>query len=348
MQAKEKNYRLRFGVIGVGIQGEKHVKILSTHPLVEVVSICDVNPERLKEVSQKYGINKTYIDYEEMLAKERLDAVVVATPDHLHLKPVISALENGINVLLEKPMATKLDDALKMAEEAKKRGLLLYINFSNRFNPPFAIAHKKFREGELGKPLYAYFRLSDTIYVPTKMLSWASKSSVVFFLMSHTTDLARWIFNDEVRKVRAYAHYEVLESLGIRTPDYVTAVLEFRKGGRVVLESSWILPETLPSIVDFNMEIIGTRGAIYINNTFQSIAVANATRHYYPKPIVLEEVNGRFTGFVKESIFHFVDSLASKTEPLIKVKDGVENTRVLEAIVESYTRNTEIVLEENR
>ena len=57
MQAKEKNYRLRFGVIGVGIQGEKHVKILSTHPLVEVVSICDVNPERLKEVSQKYGIN---------------------------------------------------------------------------------------------------------------------------------------------------------------------------------------------------------------------------------------------------------------------------------------------------
>jgi len=52
---------------------------LSTHPLVEVVSICDVNPERLKEVSQKYGINKTYIDYEEMLAKERLDVVVVAT-----------------------------------------------------------------------------------------------------------------------------------------------------------------------------------------------------------------------------------------------------------------------------
>jgi len=336
--------KLRVAVIGVGIQGENHVKAYKTHPRVDLVAVCDINEERARAVAEKYGIGSIYRDYREMLGKEDLDLVSIATPDHLHLNPVLATVESGVNALIEKPMATSYQDALKMVKAAKKKGVKVYVNFANRFNPPFAITKKRFTAGELGKPLYAYLRLSDTIYVPTKMLSWASKTNVVFFLMSHTADLATWIFNSNVRRVRAFAHFEVLESLGIEVPDYVVAVLEFENGGRAVLESSWILPETLPSVVDFVAEFLGTKGAVYISTTRQTIEVASVESHEYPKPLNIEEVNNRLIGFVKESIHHFVDAFLEKREPIVNMEDGPRNVRILESIVKSFKEDRVIEL----
>ncbi|MCD6357528.1 MAG: Gfo/Idh/MocA family oxidoreductase, partial [Thermoproteales archaeon] len=249
---------------------------------MELVAMCDVNEPRAREIASRYGVRRYYTDYREMLEREELDLVSVATPDFLHYEPTITAIDAGVNVLVEKPLATKLEEAEEMVRRARRRGVKLYVNFSNRFNPPFAALKDSVEKGELGDLLYSYVRLSDTIYVPTKMLSWASQTNVVFFLMSHTFDLVRWIYGSEARSVRAYAEFRVLKRLGINAPDYVIAIIEFGNEARAVLESSWILPESMPSIVDFQAEFIGTRGVAYIDTTRQMISIASEA-FYYPR-----------------------------------------------------------------
>jgi len=334
---------LRTAVIGVGIQGENHIKAFKSHPLVELVAVCDINEERLRVISEKYDIPNAYLDYNEMLKNHRLDLVSVATPDFLHFQPVLAVLENKVNVLVEKPLATRVEDALKMIEKAQENNVRLFVNFGNRFNPPFAVLKEKVTNGEFGKVLYSYVRLSDTIYVPTKMLSWSSKTSVVYFLMSHTADLVRWIYGSEVESVRAYAHFEVLKSLGIDTPDYVVAFLRFYNGSMAVLESSWILPETYPSIVDFRAEFIGTKATSFINTTYQMIEISGK-KFVYPRTYSASELNGRFFGFVKESIHNIVDSLLGNTTSFTSEEDAIANVKILDAITKSYTINREVLV----
>lgn len=336
--------KLRVAVIGVGIQGENHVKTYASHPLVDLVAICDLNRSRLREIGDRYNVERRYTNYGEMLGREKLDLVSVATPDHLHLEPVLAAVRRGVSVLLEKPMATSYGDALRMVEEAKKHDSRIFVNFGNRFNPPFAVLKERVASGELGEVLYSYIRLSDTIYVPTKMLSWSSKTNVVFFLMSHTADLARWIVGSEVAKVKAYAGFGVLKDLGIEVPDYVVAILEFKNGSKTVLESSWILPESYPSIVEFKAEFVCSKGFALIDSTKQNIEVSGDS-FSYPRWLGASEVNRRFFGFVRESISHIVDSLLKGEEPIVSEDDGVRNVEILEAINNSFRESREIVLE---
>jgi len=335
--------KIRTAVIGIGIQGENHIKAYISHPLVELVGVCDINEKRLNEITRRYNIKNSFQDYNEMLENLELDLVSVATPDFLHLDPVLSVLDNGINVLVEKPLALRFEDAKKMVDKARDKGVRLFVNFSNRFNPPFAVLKNKVESGEFGKVLYSYVRLSDTIYVPTKMLSWSSKTSVVYFLMSHTADLVRWIYNNEVSSVKAYAHFEVLKNLGIDTPDYVIAFLTFNNGSTALLESSWILPESYPSIVDFRSEFIGTKSTAFIDTTFQMIEYA-AEKYTFPRTYGASILNDRFFGFVKESIHNIVDSLLNKASPYTSEEDGLANIRILNAIEESYKKNKEIIL----
>ena len=197
---------LRMGVIGVGIQGETHVKCLSSLPNVKVVAIADPNESRLKEIGDRYEIRGRYTDYREMLKREDLEAVAVVTPDHLHRDPVLAAVEAGKHVLVEKPLATSVEEAEEMVEAAKKAGVKMMVNFSNRWMSYMAIAKEAVESGEMGEPLYAYARLSNTIYVPTSMIGrWSRHTKLPFWLMSHTIDRVRWLFNSEVERVYAVA-----------------------------------------------------------------------------------------------------------------------------------------------
>jgi len=324
--------RVNVGVVGLGVQGLAHVEALSGLHDARIVAVADLDFERAKKVAREYGIPRAYDSAHKLAQDSEVEAVIVATPDYAHLEPVMTALREGKHVLVEKPMAACLEDAEKMAEEAKKRGVLLMVNFENRFNPPFAYVKELLSRGELGVPLHAYIRLSDTIYVPRKMLSWASKTSVAFFLMSHTVDLARWYFGGEVREVYSVSVSRILKDIG--TPDAYAAILKFREGF-ALLESSWILPETEPSIFDFKLELVCSNGAVYVDTQKESLTLCTAKAHTYPHLAKLYRLHGTPTGFLKEADRHFIECVEGRAEPIIKAEDGVANVRVLEAIVKS-------------
>src|SRR5438034_6458493 len=113
--------KLRVGIIGIGwFAALSHVPNLRKTGQAEVVAICRRNPERLALAKEALNIDEAYTDWREMLNEAALDAVVVSTPHHLHVEPTIAALECGLHVLVEKPIALTSKDAWAMVNAAEK------------------------------------------------------------------------------------------------------------------------------------------------------------------------------------------------------------------------------------
>ncbi|NHV07270.1 MAG: Gfo/Idh/MocA family oxidoreductase, partial [Thaumarchaeota archaeon] len=192
--------KLKVGVIGLGIQGETQVKAFKSIPNVEVLAVCDSNQERLKLIKDEYKVQKAYANYLDLVNDKEVDLVSVCTPDFMHYEFVMAVLGSGKHTIVEKPMATSTKEAEDMVSESKRRGVYLMVNFSNRWSPAFRIAKDSIEKGEIGEILHAYSRLNDTIYVPTSMIKWASKTNTLWFLGSHVIDLLLWYFKDEVEE----------------------------------------------------------------------------------------------------------------------------------------------------
>ena len=124
---------LKVGVIGIGILGSQHSRNFSKHEKSQVVSVADPLENSAEDMAKEVEA-KAYTDFKEMLSKEKLDLVVVATPDPLHKEPFISSVNAGVKAILsEKPLATTAADAEEMMDAADKAGTRVYVNFANRF-----------------------------------------------------------------------------------------------------------------------------------------------------------------------------------------------------------------------
>ena len=143
--------KLKFGVIGVGGMGNLHLSNLKALSEVEVVAISDINEARLAEIGEKYNIPKCFTDYRKLL-ESGVDAVVVATPPFAHRNPVVEALERGIHVFLEKPMAANLKDAEEMYNAAIRSSAFLMVGYCLRFHDLYEWI-KEQSETRLGEPV---------------------------------------------------------------------------------------------------------------------------------------------------------------------------------------------------
>ena len=328
-----------FGVIGTGIVGGAwHAHVYATMPQSKLVAVCDLDEKRASEIAMKYGVKAVYTDYRKLLENPEVKAVSIATPDFAHREIAVAAAEAGKHILVEKPLATTVEDAEAIVRAVNKAKVKLMVSFHNRVSPPFANAKQSILKGELGKPVYIYARLSNTTWVATQMLPWASKSSALWFLGSHVTDLAHWLLDDEPKRVYAVTRAGILKEMGVDTQDFHVAIVEFKNGAVVTLENAWILPETEPSVFNLKFEILGSKGSVYINTSdhrlMQQFTTENASL-----PDVLGITFGgespRLSGFVLEAIARFVDAVVSDQPVLASGEDGLVVTRVLCAIQDS-------------
>ena len=332
-----------FAVIGAGTWGQSHAKVYAEHPDARLMWVCDTYLERARQVAALHEAQAFTNDYREALADPAVDAVSVATPDFAHSEIVIAAARAGKHVLCEKPLATTEAECLAMIEAAKKAGVKLMTGFHNRFSPPVFQAKQALQDGELGDVLYIYYRLSDTIFVPTKMLSWAARSSVLWFIGSHVIDTCCWLIGKPVRRVHGLSRSRVLKGMGIDTPDFYSSTLEFEGGAVAVMENCWVLPETLPTIVDVKAEIVGTNGAIFMD-TSSHRTIQKYTQHKgsYPDVLVNYQVHGKSMGFGNECLRHFVDCVTQDRTPLATGEDGLRAARIVLAIEEAVRRGAPV------
>src|SRR5215212_10745848 len=185
------NGKVSVGIVGLGIWGQNHALAYSDYDRCELAVVCDLDQTRAREIGERYDCDLT--TSVEELASSGVEVFSVATPDFAHVEPVDTLLETGKHVIVEKPLATTVSDARAMVATAARAGTKFMVDFHARWHPLFMGAKAYVEEGELGDPVMAYARLSDTIYVPTEMLGWGGSSGPEWFLFPHTMDVVRWL-----------------------------------------------------------------------------------------------------------------------------------------------------------
>ena len=146
---------VRLGLIGAGGIAQAHCRAMSEINGVEIVAASDIVKANLERTSKRWGISKTFTDYNEMLKMDELDGVVVCTPTAVHAPPTIAALKAGKHVLCEKPMEASLEAATEMVATAHKTGKILMIALKLRYTPQVIKAKEIINAGTLGDIYYA-------------------------------------------------------------------------------------------------------------------------------------------------------------------------------------------------
>ncbi len=334
--------KVRIGVIGLGIWGQMHVAAYKQCASAEIIAVCDLNRKLAEDTSVRNMIPHYYTDMNEMLEKEDLDAVSIATPDSFHAAPAIKAAGKGMHILVEKPLATTVKECQEMINAAKNNNVYLMVDWHNRWNPAFNHAWKAIRNNEVGEIYYIYFRLSDTVYVPAKMLPWASSSSVLHFLGSHSIDTICWLLEKKPENITCIKKEGMLKRMGVDTPDLFLSIINFEDGATAVVENSWILPQTYPSLIENRCEIIGSKGILNLDPTghralakYTEETVKGYPNSSFPDLFVTPKVFERQMGFSVEPMYHFVECIRDDKKPYTSGEDGLLNTIILSAAEES-------------
>jgi predicted dehydrogenase len=192
--------RLRVGIIGSSGWTElMYFNNLKGRDDVEIAAISGRNAGPLAEMAGKHGIAATYTDYREMIASGGLDAIVVAAPDDRHLEMTLAAIDKGLHVLCEKPLANSAADARRMLAAAEQRGIRHMVLFTWRWQPHFQWLRSYLASGELGRIYRAQFSFI-TGFARPPVYAWrhdpARANGVIGDLGSHMIDLSRWYFGE--------------------------------------------------------------------------------------------------------------------------------------------------------
>lgn len=302
--------RLRIGVVGLG----RFVEIahMPTYfnsrysPRIEVAALCDVNADRVKEWQQKYGIAKGYGDIDAMLAAEKLDAVVVVTPDHLHTAIVCKALEAGCDVLVEKPLATDITECHRIIQTARKTGRRVITDFHKREDP----AHQEARyriveEKRYGRVQFGYVWMQDTINIPAPGFfksNFAEKSSPVWFLGVHFFDLIRYITALEPMQIRATGYKQVLTKMNINTFDAVKSDIIFNNGASISFYVSWNLPEGAPNLTTQGLYLQFENGELRVDTRDRGMYELSKHGYKTVNPMFTRHAPNGMAGYGHESI----------------------------------------------
>jgi len=209
----------KIGIVGAGIMGTQQAQMLSSKLLssrAKLIGVCDTSFKRARALAKTHQV-PAYEDLERFLQTEKPDAIYIAVPDDVHREPVLTAAKHKVHLLVEKPLATTTVDAQAITRAIKAAGIVAEVNFSNRWNPPYMAAYNSIKAGKIGEVVTINARLSNRIWVPTKMLSWAGSTTAGWFLLSHTIDLATWLSGKKAVSVYANGVKKKLLAMGIPT-----------------------------------------------------------------------------------------------------------------------------------
>ncbi|MGW8378893.1 Gfo/Idh/MocA family oxidoreductase [Streptomyces sp. ODS28] len=325
----------KIGIIGGGIRGGMYAHSLRGFPGADVRAVCDISEPAARKAADAFGL-AAYGDHRAMLGAEDLDAVIVATPDFAHRDAAVDAARAGLHLLVEKPLATTAEDVGAIRAAVRESGVQCMVGFENRWNPAVRRIHQLSASGQLGRVLTQNILLSNTYYVPTKMIGWAARSSPAWFLMSHTVDAALWVNGRTVTSVDARGSRGQLAARGVDTWDVVHALLTFDDGTTANLTSTWVLPETMPSPVDFQFQAVGEESAVYVDLQDQSVRHAGPEGFRWPG-LLGEEIDGRLQGPPTWMVQDFVTRLENG-EP---VAPGLETGAAVTDVVLAVHRSLE-------
>jgi len=327
---------IQTAIVGAGLWGRAHADVYHEHPQVRLVAICDRNVERAQALAAAYGIERVYSDVDALLAAGGFDAVSIVTPDHLHADIAVKCAGAKKHMLIEKPLATTREDVFRIVEAARQNQVRVMVDMHNRWNPPFAEARRMIENGELGRIRSAYLRLDDVRRVATDMLSWASRSSVLWFLGSHSLDLLQWLVGSRVKRVYAVSSRGVLDSQNVSSEDVFQITLEFENGSIAQMENGWVTPNAYPRANDMKCSLSGDKGLLSIDTgSHNLIQLYSDQKASVPDILARNVIHGHTAGFAYESIRSFAEALLHNKPFGVSLDEAASVSLAILAIMES-------------
>ena len=246
---------MRAGVIGFGSIGQHHARIYNEMDGVELAAIADPSEVRRERAARRFKV-PTYLDHNELLDSERLDLVSVTVPTMLHHTVALCAIEHGVNLLVEKPIAATLEQAEDIIREAGARGLTLTVGHIERFNPAIIELKRRLADNDLGRIFQVQARRLSPF--PNYVLD----VGVVLDLATHELDIMRYLLDSEASRIFAEVGRNVHEA----HEDMLSAVLRFTSGVVGVLDINWLTPTKIREL-----RITGERGMFMVDYIHQDL-----------------------------------------------------------------------------
>jgi predicted dehydrogenase len=326
--------KVRIGIVGTGI-GSQHARSLAKCPDAQIAAICDINKDRGAKFATEFSVPTIYTDYNEMVASDAIDAVIVATPNSFHEPIAVAAFEAGKHVMCEKPLAMNAIEGARMVEAGKKSGKLFMMGFNNRFRGDSQLLKKYIENGDLGEIYYA-----KTGWVRRKCLHWMSGwfadkalagGGPLIDIGVHVLDLTLWLMGNPKPVSVMGSSYSKLgpdiykkRGLVYNVEDLAAGFIKLENGATVIMEASW---ESHVEKERIYTQLVGTKGG----------ADLEPLKIYTDQHGSAVDIQPQFENLPghEMEIKHFVSCVKGDCECISTGEHGLHIMQILDAIYES-------------
>src|SRR6266436_803198 len=275
---KKNPKRIGLAIIGGGRVGLFRGEVAARHPQVDFIGLAELKPDRAEEVGARIKADFVTQDYRELLARPEVTAAVIATDEHLHVDPILGAVERGLSLLIEKPLATGLADSERVLGAIRESNVDAVVGYTQRFRRRWLAAKEKVRTGQLGDVTLVTSRAFMNRLVAIDNYKRTDRPETISPMVisgTHALDIVMWMMEAKT-PVEIYARSvdKVLGPLygGI---DATAGMITFSDGSVYHLSISWALPVTWPAAVySLEVGIVGTTGVLTIDDTHRDIVLA--------------------------------------------------------------------------
>ena len=319
--------RLRVGLVGLGAMGRNHLRVISAHPETTLTAVADPDPAALEAAVAQTGA-RGYADPLEMIREADIGTAVIAAPTTAHVPLALTAIERGIPVLVEKPLAATHAEALRIVDAARAAGVPVQVGHVERYNPAVLRLGEMLRAGWLTK-IYAIVSRRAGPF-PARIRD----VGVTVDLATHDADMLSWIAGE--RPVRAYA--ELAQRKHATHEDLLFGLLHFPSGATGMLDVNWLTPAKRRQLM-----VIGEEGMFELDYLTQRLTF---TRSDVAHPQLIGGYASTFSGDVleievstheplKAQLDAFVHAVRTGERPYVDGEDGAWAVRIATALLEA-------------
>ena len=337
---------MKYALIGCGRIAVNHIKAALNNKL-EIVAVCDVLPEKMETLLAKYELQddktiKRYTDYKEMITNEKPELVSIATESGIHAEIALFCIDQGVNVIIEKPMAMSMEDADKIIAAAEAKNVKVSACHQNRFNVAIQELRKALEAGRFGKlshgSIHVRWNRDHGYYDQASWRgTWAQDGGALMNQCIHGIDLLRWMMGDEVEEVYGATRQQFHDYL--EAEDVGMAVVKFKNGAIGTIEGT---TNVYPTTLAHTLYIFGENGTAPIRGTStNNIDVwdfADETEED-SKNKDLKEATSNVYGNGHTSLFaDVIDAIRNNRKPYV---DAIAGRNALEMVLSIYKSQKE-------
>jgi len=330
---------LKFGIVGCGRVSKNHLYALTSGDIAsELVAVCDIAEEKAREKAEEFKV-PYYLDYHEMVRKHpEIDVIDILTPTGYHAEHVIDLARCGKHIVVEKPMALRVEDCDQMIEACSQTGCRLFVVKQNRFNRAVQAARQALDSGRFGKMVIGSVRVRwcrhQKYYDMDKWHgTWALDGGVMSQQASHHLDLLQWFMGP----IETMQCQTATRLMNIEAEDTAMAMMKFESGALGAFEAT---VATRPKDLEGSLSLLGEKGSVIIGGH----AVNRILHWEFEEPVPEDqEILEKYSQEVPNVYGHghipylgnVIQAIQDEKPGLVEAYEGKKNVQILTALYES-------------